>query len=84
MVAVTLFGLVSAILVQGWRADRREAALRARLQVVEKQKAIARLALNELDAVRQQELNQLRSQVAQSSGRGLDAGGVRPSGNGKR
>jgi hypothetical protein len=48
MIAVTMIGLATALAVQGWRADRRETALRARLLAAEKEKDVALSALARL------------------------------------
>ena len=78
MIAVVIIGLLTGLLVQGYRAGQREAALRARLKVVEKQRDIERLAVQELDTIRQQELSQLRSQFDRASRRTPDPAVTEP------
>lgn len=84
LVAVVIVTLLTALVVQGWRANRRETILRERLHLAETQKAISEIAVRELDAVRQMERHQLRSQIARQYGGDRHADVVVPADGSKR
>lgn len=56
IIGVIILGLLTTLLVQSLRAGRREAALQARLQAVEKERDVALVAVEEIDALRRQEM----------------------------
>ena len=58
MVAVTILALIAALAVQGWRAERREAILRAQLQVIEQERDVALSIAARLSRLREKELGQ--------------------------
>ena len=68
MIAVTILALIAALMVQAWRAERREAALRARVQVLENERDVARSVAARLSRLWEkghpQQLNQIGAQPA--------------------
>jgi hypothetical protein len=65
---IVIIALATALLVQ----QRRETVLRARVQALEEEKDWARMSFHRIEAFRKKQLNELRSQVARSSGDGRE------------
>jgi hypothetical protein len=63
MIAVTILALIAALAVQTWRAERREAVLRARMQTMAEERDIALSVAARLSKVLKQGPSQLPRQV---------------------
>jgi len=63
---IVIIALAAALLVQ----QRRETALHSRLEAVEDEKEWSRLSFHRLEALRQKQINELRSQVARPTSDG--------------
>jgi hypothetical protein len=71
---IVIIALAAALLVQ----RRRDTTLHARLQAVEEEKEWARASFHRLQAVQQKQINELRSQVARTTGGSQEASRKQP------